>query len=79
MRCVCVYVKAQPVYANLNELQETIFKHLPEPKPAFRPADVLPPGWEICFDQSRRPFYMQKVTGKTSWTLPTDSKSNQVR
>jgi hypothetical protein len=73
-----VSVKAQPVYANLNELQETIFKHLPEPKPASRPADVLPPSWDIRIDQSGRPFYMHKITGKTSWTLPTDNKSNQV-
>lgn len=36
-----------------------------------RAEDVLPTGWEIHVDQSGRPFYMHKVTKKTSWTLPT--------
>ena len=54
---------------------------MPEPRPVSisRASDALPDGWEIHVDSSGRPFYMHKVTKKTSWTLPSVDKLNQVK
>jgi E3 ubiquitin-protein ligase NEDD4 len=45
----------------------------PTPAPVTPPvprADDLPPGWELRFDQRRRPYYVDHNTRATSWTRP---------